>query len=55
MSQIRLAIVTFGAARSIVTKVGWARSGTEMLLVGAVAALVAYVVGALAAGLTGTS
>jgi VIT1/CCC1 family predicted Fe2+/Mn2+ transporter len=50
-----LTLFTFGAARSIVTKVGWARSGTEMLVVGAAAAVVAYAVGALAAGLTGTS
>jgi VIT1/CCC1 family predicted Fe2+/Mn2+ transporter len=48
------ALFAFGAARSIVTKLGWLRSGAEMLFVGAVAALVAYLVGALASGLTGT-
>jgi vacuolar iron transporter family protein len=41
-----------GAARTLVTKVGLFRSGTEMLLVGAFAAAVAYGVGALAASLT---
>jgi vacuolar iron transporter family protein len=46
-------LFAFGAARSIVTKLGWARSGMEMLVVGAVAAGVAYVIGALAAQLTG--
>lgn len=55
-SAIGLTFVTlfaFGAARSIVTKVGWVRSGFEMLVVGAVAAAVAYLVGALASELTG--
>jgi vacuolar iron transporter family protein len=47
-------LFAFGAARSIVTKVGWLRSGMEMLIVGAVAALVAYLIGALASELTGT-
>jgi VIT1/CCC1 family predicted Fe2+/Mn2+ transporter len=42
-----------GALRSLVTKLGWARSGAEMLIVGATAAGVAYGVGALAAALTG--
>jgi len=35
-----------------VTKLGWVRSGTEMLLVGAAAAAVAYGIGAFAASLT---
>lgn len=57
LTAIGLTFVTlfaFGAARSIVTKVGWVRSGTEMLVVGAVAAVVAYLVGAVASELTGT-
>jgi VIT1/CCC1 family predicted Fe2+/Mn2+ transporter len=41
-----------GAARAAVTKLGWIRSGLEMLLVGAGAAAVAYGIGALAAALT---
>jgi len=56
-TAIGLTFVTlfaFGAARSVVTKVGWARSGTEMLVVGAVAAVVAYLIGAFASELTGT-
>jgi len=43
-----------GAARAIVTKLGWVRSGAEMLLVGALAAAVAFGIGALASSLTGT-
>ncbi|HUP31859.1 MAG TPA: VIT1/CCC1 transporter family protein [Gaiellaceae bacterium] len=46
-------LFTVGAARTLVTRVGWVRSGLEMLLVGALAALVAYSIGALASGLTG--
>lgn len=42
-----------GAARTFVTRAGWARSGIEMLLVGAFAALVAYTIGILASELTG--
>ncbi len=42
-----------GAARSLVTRVPWWRSGTEMLLVGSVAAAVAYGVGAFVEQLTG--
>ena len=41
-----------GATRTFVTKLGWVRSGTEMLLVGAAAAAVAYGIGAFAASLT---
>jgi VIT1/CCC1 family predicted Fe2+/Mn2+ transporter len=40
-----------GATRSLVTRLGWARSGFEMLVVGALAAAVAYGIGALAASL----
>jgi VIT1/CCC1 family predicted Fe2+/Mn2+ transporter len=46
-------LFTVGASRAFVTKLGWVRSGTEMLLVGAAAAAVAYGVGAVAASLTG--
>lgn len=49
-----ITLFTFGAARSIITKVGWLRSGMEMLIVGAVAALVAYLIGAFASELTGS-
>jgi VIT1/CCC1 family predicted Fe2+/Mn2+ transporter len=41
-----------GASRTVVTRLGWLRSGVEMLLVGALAAAVAYGIGALAAALT---
>ena len=43
-----------GASRTAVTRLGWLRSGLEMLLVGALAAGVAYSIGALAASVTGT-
>jgi VIT1/CCC1 family predicted Fe2+/Mn2+ transporter len=43
-----------GALRALVTKLGWFRSGAEMLAVGAAAAVVAYAIGALAAWVTGT-
>lgn len=46
------ALFAVGAARSLVTKLGWLRSGLEMLVVGAGAAAVAYGIGALAARLT---
>ena len=45
-------LFTVGATRTFVTKVGWFRSGIEMLLVGVAAAAVAYGIGALAAALT---
>ena len=41
-----------GASRSLVTHLGWVRSGLEMLFVGALAAAVAYSIGAIAATLT---
>lgn len=41
-----------GASRSLVTRLGWIRSGLEMLAVGALAAAVAYAIGALASTLT---
>ena len=42
-----------GAARTVVTRQGWWRSGMEMLLVGAGAAAVAWGVGRLIAGMIG--
>ena len=42
-----------GASRAWVTRLGFFRSGLEMLLVGALAAVVAYGIGAVAAALTG--
>jgi len=43
-----------GASRAAVTRLGWMRSGLEMLFVGALAAAVAYSIGALASAVTGT-
>ncbi len=43
-----------GAMRAFVTKLGWVRSGLEMLFVGSIAAAVAFGIGALASTLTGT-
>ena len=43
-----------GASRSLVTHLGWVRSGLEMLFIGALAAAVAYSIGALASTLTDT-
>jgi VIT1/CCC1 family predicted Fe2+/Mn2+ transporter len=40
-----------GASRAAVTRLSWVRSGVEMLVVGAVAAGVAYGIGALASAL----
>ena len=45
------ALFIVGAMRNYVTRTGFWRSGTEMLLVGAGAAAVSYVVGKLLAGL----
>jgi VIT1/CCC1 family predicted Fe2+/Mn2+ transporter len=41
-----------GASRALVTRLGWLRSGLEMLAVGTFAAAVAYGIGALASALT---
>jgi vacuolar iron transporter family protein len=41
-----------GASRAFITRLGWFRSGLEMLAVGAFAAAVAYAIGALASALT---
>ena len=48
-----LALFVVGAARTFATHRGFLRSGVEMLLVGSVAAVVAYAIGAFAASLTG--
>ena len=42
-----------GASRALITRLGWLRSGLEMLAVGAFAAAVAFAIGALASALTG--
>lgn len=47
-----LTLFSVGASRSLVTRVGWIRSGLEMLAVGALAAVVAYAIGAVASALT---
>lgn len=47
------ALFTVGAARVFFTRRNWWRSGLEMLIIGVVAAAVAYGVGALLATLTG--
>ena len=47
------AMFTVGALRSIVAPGSWLKSGLEMLLIGAIAAGVAFVVGRGAAGLIG--
>jgi VIT1/CCC1 family predicted Fe2+/Mn2+ transporter len=41
-----------GASRALITRLGWVRSGLEMLSVGAIAATVAYGIGALASAIT---
>jgi VIT1/CCC1 family predicted Fe2+/Mn2+ transporter len=41
-----------GASRALVTHLGWMRSGLEMLCVGALAAGVAYLIGAFASAVT---
>jgi VIT1/CCC1 family predicted Fe2+/Mn2+ transporter len=41
-----------GASRALITRLGWIRSGLEMLSVGAIAAAVAFGIGALASAIT---
>ena len=48
-----LALFVVGASRALVTGRGYLRSGGEMLLVGSLAAVVAYAIGAFTAGLAG--
>lgn len=53
-AAVALTLVTLfavGASRAFITKLGWVRSGAEMLLVGASAAAVAFGIGALASEL----
>ena len=45
-----VAFFTVGAARTLVTRRSWYRAGAEMFVIGMLAALVAYVVGDLLAG-----
>jgi vacuolar iron transporter family protein len=45
-------LFAIGASRALVTRLGWLRSALEMLAVGALAAAVAYGIGALASALT---
>jgi VIT1/CCC1 family predicted Fe2+/Mn2+ transporter len=47
------AMFTVGALRSLVIPRSWLKSGLEMLLVGSVAAAVAFAVGRITAGLIG--
>ena len=52
---VALTMVTLfgvGAARAAVTDAKWWRAGTEMFVVGALAAVVAYLIGGFIAGLT---
>ncbi len=44
---VGLSLFTVGASRSRITKKGWLKGGAEMLLVGGLAAVVAYTVGYL--------
>jgi VIT1/CCC1 family predicted Fe2+/Mn2+ transporter len=46
-----IALFFVGALRSLVTGLNWIRSGLEMLFVGSIAALAAYLVGFLLKGL----
>jgi VIT1/CCC1 family predicted Fe2+/Mn2+ transporter len=46
-----LALLTLGAAKVLITERNWFRSGLEMLVVGGVAAGVAYLLGHLLQGL----
>jgi VIT1/CCC1 family predicted Fe2+/Mn2+ transporter len=46
-----LTLFGVGAMRSLVTRAGWVKSGVEMLSLGAIAAAVAYGVGAWIAGI----
>ncbi|WP_051630270.1 VIT1/CCC1 transporter family protein [Afifella pfennigii] len=47
------ALFAIGAARALFTEQGWRVSGLEMLLLGGLAAVVAYIVGAIGAFLIG--
>jgi VIT1/CCC1 family predicted Fe2+/Mn2+ transporter len=45
-------LFVLGASRALITRLGWVRSGLEMLAVGALAAAVACAIGAVASALT---
>ena len=47
-----LMLFTVGSLRALITNLDWLRAGLEMLVVGALAATVSYLVGAWIAGLT---
>lgn len=49
-----LTLFAVGAARALITDLHWWTAGLEMLLVGAVAATVAYGIGALVSGIAAT-
>jgi VIT1/CCC1 family predicted Fe2+/Mn2+ transporter len=56
LAAVSIAMVTLfgiGASRAFFTDRGWLRAGLEMLLIGALAAGVAYGIGALGSSLTG--
>ena len=53
MALTAAALFFVGAARSLVTGLSAFRSGLEMLVVGSLAAAVAYLIGALVSGVTG--
>jgi vacuolar iron transporter family protein len=52
IALIGVALFAVGAARSLVTGLSAFRSGLEMLLVGSIAAVAAYLIGALASSVT---
>jgi hypothetical protein len=54
-SNVESALFSVGAARSLVTGLSPFRSGVEMLLVGALAAIAAYLIGAFASAFTDTN
>lgn len=57
LAAVLLALLTLfvvGASRAFFSDVRWLRAGLEMLFIGALAAAVAYGIGALGAGLVGT-
>jgi VIT1/CCC1 family predicted Fe2+/Mn2+ transporter len=56
LAAIALTLATLfavGASRTLITRLGWVRSGLEMLAVGALAVAVAYAIGAFASAVTG--
>src|SRR3989344_5985101 len=55
MAATAAALFTVGALRTLVTDAHWIRSGLEMLVVGGIAAIAAYVVGAIVKALFGAA